>query len=235
VDEISPPVCHAEISKLIVIGILDTMRTSRHLRLLLTLALALALTGCAGKRWPKVTVDDLTWNSLGWESLYYVGGGRYEGKFDRGFNRNGPGTYTFPNGDRLTATFRDGVVISRATVYFADGKKYVGEFRDNRMTGQGTLFLLNGDRYDGDFVQGRRHGRGVYTFITGGQYTGTFLNDQITGFGTFVYVNGDRYTGQVLNGQHQGVGRLDYADDRIPLEGRWDRGEFVWPQKIKNF
>ena len=200
------------------------MRTSRPLRLLLTLALALALGACAGKRWPTVTVDDLTWNSLGWDSLYYVGGGKYEGKFDRGFNRHGPGTYTFPNGDKLTAVFRDGVVVSRATVNFADGKRYVGEFRDNRMSGVGTLFLMNGDRYDGDFVQGRRHGKGTYTFVTGGQYTGSF-----------VYVDGSRYTGQVLNGRHQGMGRMEFSDGRITLEGRWDRGEFVWPQTIKNF
>jgi hypothetical protein len=252
-DDVHPAGLPSIISKLTAKSAFRPMRTSRPIRLLFALALATTLAGCAGRR--TLTVEDLTWNSLGWDSLYYVGGGRYEGKFDRGFNRNGLGTYTFPNGDKLTAIFRDGVVVSRATVDFADGKKYVGEFRDNRLTGRGTLFLSNGDRYDGDFVNGRRHGKGIYTYLTGGQYNGSYINgrrhgtgiltfasgsqysgsfdnDQITGFGNFTYVDGGRYVGQVLNGLHHGLGRREFGDGRATLEGRWERGEFIWPQQL---
>lgn len=141
-------------------------------------------------------------------------------------------SFRFSNGDLLVGTFRNGQVIGRATVLYADGKRYDGEFFANRIQGSGTLHFPNGDRYDGDFVNGHRHGQGVYTFGTGGRYNGRFAADQISGNGTFVYANGDRYVGQLRNGSAHGLGRMDYANGRAPLEGRWEDGRFVWPQRV---
>jgi len=208
-----------------------TMKTPTYFRWLLLSALILALPGCTNRRAPNI--DAFTWNTIGWERLYYWDGSRYQGSFDRKFDRDGPGTYIYPNGDRLIAIFRNGMVVGRATVLYANGKKYVGEFRNNRLTGQGTLFYSNGDRYDGRFISGKRQGRGIYTYADGRQYTGEFNNDQISGPGVLVYANGDRYQGQFHDGQPQGLGRMEFANGRTTLEGRWDQGEFVWPQLLK--
>ena len=207
------------------------MKTLPYFRLLLLCALVLALSGCANRRAPNI--DDFTWNTIGWESLYYWDGSRYQGSFDRTFDRDGPGTYTYPNGDRLVAIFRDGKVVGRATVLYADGKKYVGEFRNNRLTGKGTLFYANGDRFDGYFANARRVGRGIYTYASGGQYTGEFNNDQMTGSGVLVYATGDRYQGDFVDGKPNGLGRMTFANGRTTLEGHWEDGEFAWPQRLR--
>ncbi len=200
-------------------------------RSLLAILLAAAVTGCSGMRAPPW--DDVTWNTLGWDTMYYWGVDKYEGKFDRRLNRDGPGVYTFSNGDRLSGLFRDGYVQSPAKVEFADGKTYIGGFYKNALHGRGTMTYANGDRYDGPFVKGRRHGRGVYHFATGGHYTGDFQADQLSGQGSFVYANGDAYTGQVLNGMHHGRGRQTFSGGRAALEGVWDHGAFVQLEKLR--
>jgi hypothetical protein len=207
------------------------MKTPSYFRWLLLCAVVCVLSGCAQRRTPNI--DDFTWNTIGWEKLYYWDGSRYQGSFDRTFDRDGPGTYTYPNGDRLVAIFRDGMVVGRATVLYADGKKYIGEFRNNRLTGKGTLFYLNGDRYDGRFVNGRRTGRGIYTYGDGSQYNGEFYNDQMTGSGVMVHANGDRYQGSFHEGNPHGLGRMEFSNDRTPLEGRWEHGDFIWPQQLR--
>jgi len=100
------------------------MKTPSYLRWLLLCAVVCVLSGCAQRRAPNI--DDFTWNTIGWEKLYYWDGSRYQGSFDRTFDRDGPGTYTYPNGDRLVAIFRNGMVVGRATVLYADGKKICG-------------------------------------------------------------------------------------------------------------
>jgi hypothetical protein len=207
------------------------MTKPSYLRWLLLCALVSALPGCANRRAPNI--DDFTWNTIGWERLYYWDGSRYQGSFDRTFDRDGPGTYIYPNGDRLVAIFRDGMVVGRATVLYADGKKYVGEFRKNRLAGKGTLFYANGDRFDGYFANARRVGRGIYTYASGGQYTGEFNNDQMTGSGVLVYATGDRYQGDFVDGKPNGLGRMTFANGRTTLEGHWEDGEFAWPQRLR--
>ncbi len=199
-------------------------------RILLSAMLAATLSGCSGTRAP--TWDDVTWNTIGWDTLYYWGFDKYQGKFDRRLNRDGPGVYTFSNGDRLTGIFKDGYVLSPARVEYADGKVYTGTFYKNAIQGRGVMTYPNGDRYEGSFAKGRRHGRGIYQFATGGSYSGDFNNDTLTGVGSFVYANGDAYTGQVLNGMHHGRGKQTFAGGRVPLEGVWSGGAFVRMEKL---
>ena len=180
------------------------------------IALLACLAGCAGSQ----VRDRLLWQAAG----------RANAKEAPAVD--GRQAFRFGNGDLLVGTFRNGQVIGPATVLYADGKRYDGEFFANRIHGQGTLQFPNGDRYDGAFVNGRRHGQGRYRFGSGGVYTGSFADDQISGSGSFVYANGDRYRGQLRNGSHHGLGRLAFANGRAPLEGRWEEGRFVWPERI---
>lgn len=190
--------------------------TPRFRRLLTICVLLAAVNGCS-----TTQVRD----HFGW----------FDARIHSGLRKPGDGgqdVFTFSNGDQLRGTFRSGQIVGRATVQYADGKQYHGEFRNNRIHGYGTLILANGDRYEGRFINGRRHGQGIYQFATGGRYQGAFSNDEITGFGRFVYANGDRYTGYLVNGSHHGLGRMEFADGRAMLEGRWERGTFVWPQTL---
>ncbi len=145
---------------------------------------------------------------------------------------DGRQAFRFSNGDLLVGTFRNGQVTGQATVLYADGKRYDGEFFANRIQGHVPLQFPNGDRYEGSFVDGRRHGQGVYQFGSGGRYSGSFDHDQITGSGHVVYANGDRYSGQLRNGHQHGLGRLSFSSGRAPLEGQWENGRFIWPQRI---
>ncbi len=191
--------------------------TSRSTRLLSLSVLLAVLAGCAG-----APVRD----HVGWFGARLKVALRKPGDA-------GQDVFTFANGDQLVGVFRNGEVLGRATVIYADGKRFTGEFRDNRIHGQGTLMLADGDRYDGAFVNGRRHGQGAYQFATGGRYQGAFANDEITGFGHFIYANGDRYTGYLTHGEHHGLGRMEFADGRATLEGRWENGQFMWPQALR--
>lgn len=74
---------------------------------------------------------------------------------------------------------------------------------------------------------------GVYTFADESRYVGPVKNDQVTGRGTITYANGDRYTGEIRDGKPHGVGRKNFAEDRVPLEGRWEAGGFVRPERIR--
>jgi hypothetical protein len=55
----------------------------------------------------------------------------------------------------------------------------------------------------------------------------------MTGSGVMVYANGDRYQGSFHEGNPHGLGRMEFSNDRTPLEGRWEHGDFVWPQQLR--
>ena len=200
------------------------------MRLLILALLAATLGGCANPHPP--TWNDVTWNKLGWDRLYYWGGDKYDGQFDRRLNRDGAGTYTFANGDALTGTFKDGYVQSPATLIFADGKRYVGSFHRNHLHGSGVISYPNGDSYEGSFLNGRRHGQGTYYFANGHRYRGEFTNDQLTGYGRLQMSYGDVYIGQIVQGKQHGRGRQTFGNGRTPLECIWEAGAFLWPEKL---
>jgi hypothetical protein len=58
-------------------------------------------------------------------------------------------------------------------------------------------------------------------------------NDLPHGRGTISFANGDRYTGELYQGKYHGLGRKSFGEDRVPLEGRWDSGSFVRPERIR--
>jgi hypothetical protein len=109
----------------------------------------------------------------------------------------------------------------------------VTEFSNNWPVSSGLLIYPNGDRFEGDINKGIANGRGVYTFADSSRYVGPVKNDRINGHGTITYSNGDRYVGDLWNGKPQGLGRKKFAEDRVPLEGRWDEGRFVKPERIR--
>ena len=79
---------------------------------------------------------------------------------------------------------------------------------------QGVHNFANGDRYEGEFRDGKFNGWGTYYHLANDQY------------------RGDKYTGQFLNGSRQGSGRYISASSGDTLEGIWNAGAFVKPEKV---
>ena len=66
-----------------------------------------------------------------------------------------------------------------------DGYEYVGEFKDGKWEGQGTFTVSDGTKYVGEFKNGKNHGQGTLTFPDGIKLEGEFKEDEpwnTTGF-----------------------------------------------------
>ncbi len=182
------------------------------LRILLLVCLVVLLSGC--------------------ETTYYLNGDKYVGDTKKS-QRHGWGRYYYANGDVYEGEFRNNKLNGRGTVTFANGNQLVAEFTDNRPASTGTLLYPNGDRYDGDIRNGKAHGQGIYTYADGSRYVGPVKNDLPHGKGSIYYANGDRYSGELYQGRYQGLGRKSFGEDRVPLEGRWEAGSFVRPERMR--
>ena len=182
------------------------------LRILLLVCLVLLLSGC--------------------ETTYYLNGDKYVGDTKKS-QRHGWGRYYYANGDVYEGEFRNNKFNGRGAVTFANGNQLIAEFTDNRPALTGTLLYPNGDRFDGDIRNGKAHGQGIYTYADGSRYVGPLKNDLPHGKGTIYYANGDRYSGELYQGRYQGLGRKSFGEDRVPLEGRWEAGNFVRPERVR--
>ena len=113
------------------------------MKTLVTLLLACCFgSAMAQSNLPACLGTDVTrWTAcFGTES---TAGHTYIGEFKDG-ERNGQGTYTYPNGDKYVGEFKDGKHNGQGTHTFANGNKYVGELKDGKYNGQGIKFLANG-------------------------------------------------------------------------------------------
>jgi hypothetical protein len=135
---------------------------------------------------------------------------RYEGEV-RGGKAEGPGVYTFANGDRYEGEFRDDKRHGRGVFLWANGDRYEGEFRDNKRDGRGVFTNVGGSRYDGAWREGEQTGLGILLYADGGRYEGEWRNGEKNGRGTLIWPSGAQYTG-------------DWRDDL-----RFGRGIQVWP------
>jgi len=122
--------------------------------------------------------------------------------------------------------------------------------------GQSTKHYSGGSRYTGSLDHYEtRHGKGTYFYNTiddktnmyysrcrpeglgkdvGGralQLTGWWEEGYIEGIGTIIFSNGDKYVGETIGFWNAGLGTYTFANGDI-LEGKWDRHQYVGPQKV---
>jgi hypothetical protein len=128
---------------------------------------------------------------------------------------------TFPNGDRYTGVFSNGLFEGWGEYRYKNGDVYEGSFRSDMKQGRGNLLSINGDKYYGEYRDDRKSGTGTLLFAGGDRYVGEFRDDVIMGKGTFYSRNGDRYMGDFKAGQKHGQGTIVYANGDIY------RGQFV--------
>jgi len=93
--------------------------------------------------------------------------GAFKGHFKNGV-LDGHGYYeSGSTGDRFIGTYKNGVLIGKATIEFGNGDKYVGELENDFMHGTGTLTYANGEKYVGEFKNGQPTGNGKYFLADG--------------------------------------------------------------------
>lgn len=183
--------------------------------------LVLAVPGQSG--WSRTDRGCYVWNPLGQEDeavtwtgacvnerasgegkLVWLHQGRptsvYVGAMELG-RLNGPGVFTFPNGDVYEGVYRDDVLNGPGELRWGNGNRYRGTFRNFRPDGHGVLSFTNGDRFDGEFKAG--------------------LMD---GLGRAVWANGEHYEGHFARGAPDGQGTLTAASQTY--SGTWRRGCF---------
>jgi hypothetical protein len=108
--------------------------------------------------------------------------------------RDGNGTMTWPNGDRLVAVWKDGVMEPGATFETRDGQRIEGGINDEtcRPEGQCSITWQRGPqvgaRYDGPVRDGVPSGDGAYMFgsdeaLFGFLYEGPFFKGTKHGVG----------------------------------------------------
>jgi hypothetical protein len=63
---------------------------------------------------------------------------------NKGYCRDGKGTFSYGDGSRWAGDFKDGVPEGHGTCYYKNGDKYVGRFEKHAPQGEGTMFHANG-------------------------------------------------------------------------------------------
>jgi hypothetical protein len=63
---------------------------------------------------------------------------------NKGYCRDGKGTFSYGDGSRWAGDFKDGVPEGQGTCYYKNGDKYVGRFERHAPQGEGTMFHANG-------------------------------------------------------------------------------------------
>lgn len=191
-------------------------------------------------------------------TMAFADGGMYDGKWWGGVQHN-EGIYTAPNGDLFDGEFERGARRNGpGKMKYANGDIYIGSWVADVRDGQGTMEYANGDEYSGLWAKGM-HADGQRKFVeTGHVYDGEWENDVPHGHGKMtygsdwkegsadmkdgdifegpwedgkhavgeafiIYNNGDSYRGGYERSLRHGTGRMEYAHGNI-FEGTWVRG-----------
>jgi hypothetical protein len=125
---------------------------------------------------------------------------------------NGTGTFQWPDGNRYSGSFVDGLMHGKGTFTWKNGNVYSGEYRAGKRDGYGVFTWQNGNRYTGTFSNGSIHGKGIFHFNSGETYEGAFENGVMHGEGTLLWPNGDRYVGSFFNGRMNGIGTFTWKN-----------------------
>ncbi len=142
----------------------------------------------------------------------FADGKTYDGGWKDG-QLDGPGTIGFPNGDRLSGTFRANLPVGMSTFTSAAGDVGTSELD------------LSGLRVqpDGSIALGSTIAmKGVVTVRSpnGASYEGTVGARGPEGMGTMRLADGSRYVGQWVAGKRNGQGVAEFANG-ARIEGNW--------------
>lgn len=109
----------------------------------------------------------------------------------------GYGTWTYPNGSKITGHYKDNVFVDHA-------KLTPGCLSGNCSNGFGSILWAGGTLYVGEFKNGKLTGLGTCYFNEGSKYVGEWANDKFNGFGTNYVRDGTIQKGQWKDHQFLG-------------------------------
>ena len=130
----------------------------------------------------------------------------FSGGFLRG-KKNGSGTATWPNGDKLSAHFCDGMLSGFGKILWKDSSiQYEGALEQDCIQGTGVLKYPSGASYKGEFKNDFPHGQGVFE-----------TDDKV-------------FKGLWANGLQEGPGSVFIKAENKQVEGVWARGVMNMPE-----
>ena len=161
--------------------------------------------------------------------------GYYEGSLYLD-DRDGDGTFWFPNGDVYNGHWTKNSMTGKGTMTYSSGETYVGNWENGKRHGHGKLTWHNNECYEGDFLNDKISGTGKKYYSDGSSYNGTWNNGECNGKGTKRFADGSKYVGDWLNGVQHGHGIEYDSDGNKVFEGEWKHGQKqTFFNKIKNW
>ncbi len=131
----------------------------------------------------------------------------------------GRGTFSFDNGDVLTADIADGLPHGKGIMRWKSGAVYKGDIEYGELTGMGTITTPDGIKYAGRFEKGELVEKtpGEITVMRGSKVNGKFNGDDIYA----EWSSGEKFKGKAV--------------DNIPTEGTITYPDgYVFTGKFKN-
>ena len=71
---------------------------------------------------------------------------------------NGDGAFYFPNGEKLSGNFENGLLQGKGRYYFKNGDIYIGDFKNSLMHGAGEIVhgndsIIKARWYEGEIIK----------------------------------------------------------------------------------
>ena len=131
--------------------------------------------------------------------------------------REGQGTMTFKNGDKLTAHWTHDVMQEdKVCMIYSDGNQYEGEWRISKRWGSGKMTYTNKDIYEGQWKSDRREGYGIYEYADGAKkgdiYKGEWSDDKKEGQGIYTHVDGTTIEGKFYDNEPDEICTVKRSD-----------------------
>lgn len=125
----------------------------------------------------------------------------------------------------------------KAEIEYPNRDKFSGNFVNGVKDGQGRYDFYSGDFYEGDWKNNKQDGIGKTVYRKGdfelGSYCGKYANGVREGDGVFKFSNGDIYSGQWKNNLKHGKGTYIVNDCKLEenqymkIVGEWENGEIT--------
>ena len=150
--------------------------------------------------------------------------GYYEGSLYLD-DRDGDGTFWFPNGDVYNGHWTKKSMTGRGTKTYSSGEIYVGNWENGKHQGHGKLIWHYNEHYEGEFLNDKISGTGIKFYNDGSFYDGSWNNGEYNGKGTKVFADGSIYSGEWLDGVQHGHGtEIDSKANEV-FRGEWKHGQ----------
>jgi len=140
------------------------------------------------------------------------------------------GSYVWPDSDKYTGEFLDGLAHGKGVYYYSNGERSTGEFRNGIRNGQITHTWPNGQQYIGESRNGYWVGKGIIAYVSGDRYEGQWSDSKKNGQGIYIWLDGSKFIGEFKNNIRNGQGTQYDTNGSIKQQGLWRDDVFIQAQ-----